>query len=645
MEDLISVIIPVYNVEVYLEKCIESVINQTYKKLEIILVDDGSNDNSGKICDEYAKKDARINVIHKENGGLSDARNKGIESANGKYIAFVDSDDFVDLRMYEKLYKILISNDADISMCRPYLFENYDEIVELPIDAKDDIKVLNKEQFFSKMYEEDYLSNVVAWNKLYKRNLFENIRYPKGKIIEDAHVLHHLIDKCGRIAITNQELYFYFQRKDSIMHNIKYNLLDELDALYDRIIYFEKAGYKEKDFYNNTLDIYRAKFFVITKNISKKLGFSMPKIVPYLKQLKCVIMKYKLSIICKKIKGFARRFKNFFLVKIGNIELDFKFKFYIKKTRGKEKYIIFNTPNHGNLGDHAILYAEKEILKEKGKNIFEIMHHQTDYFIKKFSKDINEKDIIFITGGGNLGSLWEHEQINVNKVLKRFNKNKIIIFPQTVHYEETRRAIYRLKEDKKIYSDCKSLLLCCRDEKSYIFCKNILGVKSILVTDVVAYLNFSKKHLERKGILFCFRTDKEKGDIDLISGKLCDEIKKKYPTENIKSIDTVQSGFFTPKKGKHKFLEFINLVKKSKLFVTDRLHGMLFAAITGTPCIAIDNKSGKVKGVFKTICKENEYIKFIDSEEHIEKIVNNLNIEKTYVFVNDELKKKILEII
>ena len=121
--DLISVIIPIYNVEQYLKECLESVINQTYRNLEIILVDDGSKDKSGKICDEYKNKDERIKVVHKENGGLSDARNAGMKIATGKYIQFIDSDDFIDKDMIETLYNLIIENEADISMCSNYYFK------------------------------------------------------------------------------------------------------------------------------------------------------------------------------------------------------------------------------------------------------------------------------------------------------------------------------------------------------------------------------------------------------------------------------------------------------------------------------------------------------------------------------------------
>lgn len=189
-KDLISVIVPVYNVEKYLEKCVQSIINQTYENLEIILVDDGATDNSGKICDEFAKKDSRIKVIHKENGGLSDARNFGLDIATGKYISFIDSDDFVNKRLFEILHKEIIKNDYDIAFCDYFKFFENDNVDE---EISNSYKILEhtKYSILNLYYDigHKHEKAVVAWGKLYKSKFFKDIRYPKGKReIGRAHV-------------------------------------------------------------------------------------------------------------------------------------------------------------------------------------------------------------------------------------------------------------------------------------------------------------------------------------------------------------------------------------------------------------------------------------------------------------------------
>ena len=212
MGEKISVIVPVYNVEQYLERCVDSIINQTYTNLEIILVNDGSTDNSGKLCDELAKKDERIRVIHKENGGLSDARNRGIEEAESDLVGFIDSDDYIDNDMYEILLKNLNNTDADLSMCA--LYDVYNNTPEAQVTNKETWK-LSSEQAIKMVMEAKILS-VTAVNKLYRKSLFTDLKFEVGKIAEDAFIMIKLLDKCEKIVATNEKKYYYVHRENSI---------------------------------------------------------------------------------------------------------------------------------------------------------------------------------------------------------------------------------------------------------------------------------------------------------------------------------------------------------------------------------------------------------------------------------------------
>lgn len=214
-EELISVIVPVYNVEKYLNRCVDSIINQTYKNLEIILVDDGSPDNCGNICDRYAEKDSRIKVIHKPNGGLSDARNAGISVANGSYITYIDSDDFVTKDYCEFLYNNIKKSKADISICKHYIMFEDGSKINTGTGKK---YLLNKEETFLKLlYSEDL--DVSAWAKLYKRETTKNILFPKDRLYEDSATTYKLIDKCERIIFESEPKYIYAVRKNSITTN------------------------------------------------------------------------------------------------------------------------------------------------------------------------------------------------------------------------------------------------------------------------------------------------------------------------------------------------------------------------------------------------------------------------------------------
>lgn len=240
MDKLVSVIVPIYNVEKYLDKCIYSIINQTYKNIEIILVDDGSKDNSGIIANEWGKKDKRVKVYHKVNGGLSDARNYGIERANGDYISFIDSDDYIDKNYLFFLYECMDKYKSDISICGRYaVYENgvkkckYKESFEKKYDFVSAMREMNRFYYF----------DMSACAKLYKIELFKNIRFPKGKLSEDYFVMYKIFKEAKSISYTSKPLYFYLQRQNSISNNKKINE-DFIEAARQQMLDLEKSGYE-----------------------------------------------------------------------------------------------------------------------------------------------------------------------------------------------------------------------------------------------------------------------------------------------------------------------------------------------------------------------------------------------------------------
>lgn len=213
MNDLISVIVPVYNVEKYLEQCVDSIINQTYTNLEIILVDDGSIDNSPQICDDYASIDSRIRVYHKKNGGLSDARNIGISKTNGKYITFIDSDDFVDSRFIEILYLQIQETGAQISCVGMQWFYSGDRIEQDKRQYKNE--TLKKEAAIVALLDQSEFQNYVC-NKMFCKELFRSIVFPYRRKMEDLAITYQLIERCDLVSYNPVKLYFYYQRANSI---------------------------------------------------------------------------------------------------------------------------------------------------------------------------------------------------------------------------------------------------------------------------------------------------------------------------------------------------------------------------------------------------------------------------------------------
>ncbi|MDQ0198773.1 glycosyltransferase family 2 protein [Neobacillus ginsengisoli] len=270
----ISIIVPVYNVEKYLVKCIDSILNQTFSDFELILVNDGSTDKSGEICDEYSKIDKRIKVVHKKNGGLSSARNAGIDLAKGEYIAFVDSDDYIHKRMYEVLYNNAIINSSDIIICdftvanEGVFYDTSNLNIDIVAQNFSNIESLNK------LYTSKGISFIVAWNKLYKRELFNDIRYEKGRIHEDEFIIHQILYKSSKVTYLPIKLYYYLQTNNSIIRS-PYNIkrLDLVYALKERVDFFSEVKQTklqqlaETNFVQSFfLNYYKAKYNVSNNN-------------------------------------------------------------------------------------------------------------------------------------------------------------------------------------------------------------------------------------------------------------------------------------------------------------------------------------------------------------------------------------------
>ena len=215
MDELVSVIVPVYNVEKYVQQCIDSITGQTYQNLEIILVDDGSTDSSGEICDKSAEKDSRIRVLHKENGGLSDARNVGIVISKGRYITFVDSDDYIKTDYIMYLYNILTENQADISTCANIIVEEDGTEISREKNSAMMRSFSNLQAMELLFYQKQFENS--AWGKMYKKELFEEIRYPVGKLYEDLGTTYKVFFQSRKIVSSSGKKYFYRQRKNSIM--------------------------------------------------------------------------------------------------------------------------------------------------------------------------------------------------------------------------------------------------------------------------------------------------------------------------------------------------------------------------------------------------------------------------------------------
>lgn len=262
----ISVIVPVYKVEPYLERCVQSILSQTFTDFELLLIDDGSPDRCPELCEEFAQNDWRVRVIHQKNQGLSAARNKGIENASGKYLAFIDSDDWIHPEMLERLYTEFLETGAQIVLC------NYANVYGEGKREENDFGIKKREILTGRealervTLENENIPYIIACNKLYKKELFEYVRYPAGKLHEDVFVIYELYLQCEKICCISDVFYFYRQREESIAHSCSMRSLDEAEAYYR--MFFKLYELNDTGFLENVEKRLFAKLTVVYESLS-----------------------------------------------------------------------------------------------------------------------------------------------------------------------------------------------------------------------------------------------------------------------------------------------------------------------------------------------------------------------------------------
>ena len=305
-----------------------------------------------------------------------------------------------------------------------------------------------------------------------------------------------------------------------------------------------------------------------------------------------------------------------------------------------KRYILINISEHGNLGDAAISVAEEKFLQDNG-NSYALFSANDVYTREKLLASVTPRDkIILLNGGGSLGDIWKQEEEKIRNILTAFEGYKIIVFPQTVTFNmETKSGRIYFEESKKIYSSNPNLHIFVREKRSLEFMKKYMpSVKVTLVPDIVTYLEPYTSVNGRNGVLMCLRSDREKKVDDKAVDKCISEIKILYPDMKTEFTDTVINktvyANIRESELRKKFDEFAS----AKLIITDRLHGMIFAVITGTPCIAFSNANGKVKGVYEWI-KKNKYVQYAEGMEEFSDILKKLDLNKKYRYENENVKK------
>ena len=643
----ISVIIPIYKVEKYLDKCVESVVNQTYKDLEIILVDDGSPDNCPAICDAWAKKDSRIKVVHKENGGLSDARNAGLDIATGEYIGFVDSDDSIVPQMYEELLKNLEKENADISVCGYFYVNMLGYKTEKELQDNDEYLVLDRNEALEYTYWGDRgWQLATVHNKLYKAKIWQDLRFEKGKIHEDEFAFNKVMKRVEKIVYTKKQMYLYLQNDKGIMATRDYRAhINIIEAYVER---GTEYIYLDARWHSAILSWALNNYYLAREELSKVKGLEK------LTEIEKALLKYISLLIKEKKISLKRGFRKYLDIKqpkINNIlgltftPLKKKIKYILKEKKQlrsnveKADFLLFNTVVHGNLGDHAIVLAENAFfncVKNDGK-IFELTGKQVEDNLKYLKRIIPTEKTVFIHGGGYIGSIWQTEEERLRRFIEAFKNHRVVLLPQTVTFdmksEEGKRFF---EESKKIYSSHKNLTLFVREQTSLDFMReNMPTVDCRLVPDIVLSYKPQIEATSRSGLLLCLRSDREKVMNEEKLEKLLKYASEKFEKSETIFTDTVLDRNISAEEREEAVLNKLSQFSEAKIIITDRLHGMVFALLSKTPCVAMGNINGKVKAVYQWI-KDCPFIKYIDSVEELPQALKELETlkeeEKEYSF-------------
>lgn len=650
MQHKVSVVIPVYNVKQYLSECVNSVINQTYQNMEIILVDDGSTDGSGALCDEYAKLDERIKVFHKENGGLSDARNYGMDRADGEFIYFLDSDDFIEPYAIEALTETAVQNEADVvlldarvidedgspqmdlpSYMRYYRIGNYEGCVS------------GKELFRKMQNQGEYRSGVPFHfirreaikyrfaSILHEDELFTmQLLYSVDKAVYYPEVLYVRRIRAGSITTVSASPKHYLGVKAVITELAKIPEFDvaiatRIGSMYvkQQLIYAglskeeKKIVYKEK----KSLDdfIVRNHYFGNSKLRSSFYKCNFPGYIVIKKHIEGTVAKLVNKL--QQSKQYKKQLAN------------------IKNIKDTRRIFVIGTPRHGNLGDHAIAIAEehfiKDVLPEWRYIEIEMPFYKTCK--KAIKKLVRPEDLMIVSGGGWMGNQWFHNELVIREIVQTYRRNAVMIFPQTIYYEPSENTEKQMADAREIYSGHPNLLMALRDKKSYLFAKENGFGRCIYVPDIALYEKRDSFELSRDGVLICKRYDCEKcvsdetwENVEVFLRK--QEKNVRYTTTIIKKISAEGRKAAFDKK----LLEFA----RAELVVTDRLHAMIFAAITGTPCVAFDNTSKKVSGVYEWLAGLS-YVKCAADAQQAQKEISALlnQASKPHVYEKPDFAK------
>ena len=682
---LVSIIVPIYNVSEYLNACVQSVCEQTYSNLEIILVDDGSSDDCPEKCDIWKNKDPRIKVIHKKNGGLSDARNAGLDIATGKYIYFLDGDDSMKPRLIETALKYMMDGADMVAFGYDKVFS--DGSIKKVILHAGNTEFDSMQKRFHFLIQELLQGKIgwEAWSRMYSRDLIEryHLRFADNRVIfaEDLYFCLCYCAHAKRIVSIDKSLYSYSIHEDSIMgrDSMKLNIgrMNELAKMvlahlckweeckmlvkhFPVIYYFIIDHVMSKAMQNNKLSLQKFRQMVREDIGNCSFFDTQMKRLPSCRDSLYLFFsgsqtEERISIMRYFIDGnyFALRIRNRFIYKFSdyldrNAEpmKDVAHQYWKLKKKSKRVFFLA-TEEYGNIGDNQINESIMDFLHRTlpEHTIYEVTAQEWRVHKPFLMKYMRDNDLIVFAGGGNFGNAYPNSQELRNEIIRLWPQNPKIVFPQTIYFSHDPEGERMLDEACALYTLENHIVLFTREQTSFAFAKTYFNCKSYLVPDIVLATNMFRENVRNDQILVCFRHDIEKD----ISEEETAEIERICKSTNlVMQYTDLQLDYNVEKKDRKAIIkEKFDLWSQSKLVITDRLHGMIFAAITGTPCIVFSNYNHKVQGTYEWI-KYLPYICYAETATDVERYLPKLLEMENCTYDNTPLMpyfEKIAEVV
>ncbi len=651
----VSVIVPVYNVKSYLKECLDSLLSQTLDGIEIIMVNDGSTDGSESVAAEYADRYSNFKLINRENGGLSAARNTGLDMAKGKYVYFLDSDDFIAGNTLEILYNKAESNDLDQVRFSAYFFEDGTKDYKWTRDT-DRVgyklvgsypEVMTGPEYYQLAIDNnDYNPN---FGMIFtRRSVIEDnhLRFYEGILHEDELYNFKLTELCKRVTVIKSPLHYRRYRADSIItgenYLLKYKSIyicaEESERFIDLHPEISRKTAKWLNWYFAWVMMFYWEKMTKEEQKSAEVKDYFRKMMPLLKKNDNLRKSARLFNLNKSLYHFyinlsRKLFDNDAKVsklidRINSIKSDSHTIFWIL------------TPVHGNIGDQAIAISERKMLDQLKVKYFEITSESLYELKKRGMLGILNGNPVLFHGGGYLGTLWFYNEEMVRDIISANPDSSVLFFPNTLYFDDDENGITEYKNSAEAYRAHKKLKIYAREKKSYDTLSK-MGVNAGIAPDMVMMLKEDSSTNGRSGCLMLLRSDCEKTRSAETDKILNNEISKEFGN-NITYSDTVLPDGIPAKRRGEEVYKFINSVRGSELVITDRLHGMILSAITGTPCIVINSKSHKLEGCYEWI-KDLGFIRFCNEPDRLMEIYSEMP-HGAQIYENDKLLVRFCEL-